>query len=502
MTPSLRQRLLAGVVVIALAGVARGVAAQAAAPTAQPNCYASVESWALSSAADCPLSAFGITLYGVIDVGGGYESHGAPFNGDAKTGVSEVISKVNNGSRWEGVPSGLTQSNLGVKISEQFAPNWFFIGDVNASVDPYSLKLVNGPKSLVDNNDVALAHQTTSSDSARSGALDNQRGIIGVSNSEFGTLTFGHQNSLSADLIGAYDPQGGAYAFSLIGNSSTFVAGTGDTELSHFNRSVKYLLSYQHVHVGAIAQVGGYDQRNNARGAYQIDLGGELHGLSIDAVYSHETNAVALSSYSSGAPTPDTLKATLADVSAGVIAAKYTWRAITVFGGYQYARLSTPSDLFGATATANGGTLILNGGYPAVVQANAYVNPKDLQVFWFGGRYKVLSNLAFDAAFYEATQNNYTNAATKYNIGGSASKVGIGCGPNLNPAISGATPQGANAGACAGTEYAVSALLDWRVIKRVDLYTGVMYSEVTGGFANGFIQNNNTAFTTGLRFAF
>jgi hypothetical protein len=29
-----------------------------------------------------------------------------------------------------------------------------------------------------------------------------------------------------------------------------------------------------------------------------------------------------------------------------------------------------------------------------------------------------------------------------------------------------------------------------------------MYSEVSGGFANGFIQNNNTAFTTGARFAF
>jgi hypothetical protein len=48
----------------------------------------------------------------------------------------------------------------------------------------------------------------------------------------------------------------------------------------------------------------------------------------------------------------------------------------------------------------------------------------------------------------------------------------------------------------------LSAALDWRVLKRLDLYTGVMYSEVSGGFANGFIQNNNTAFTTGLRVAF
>jgi len=36
----------------------------------------------------------------------------------------------------------------------------------------------------------------------------------------------------------------------------------------------------------------------------------------------------------------------------------------------------------------------------------------------------------------------------------------------------------------------------------LDLYTGVMYSAVSGGLANGFIVNNNTAFTTGVRLAF
>jgi hypothetical protein len=80
--------------------------------------------------------------------------------------------------------------------------------------------------------------------------------------------------------------------------------------------------------------------------------------------------------------------------------------------------------------------------------------------------------------------------------------VGIGCGPNLNPAIPGSTPQGSNTAACAGSEYALSAELDWRPVKRVDLYTGVMYSEVSGGIANGYIESNNTAFTTGLRLAF
>jgi predicted porin len=488
-------------IAVLTAGVAGAASAQTVA-AAKPDCFSSFSSWFDASAADCPLSAFGITAYGTIDVGGGYQTHGAPFNGDAKTGVSELISKVNNASRWQFVPNGLAQSNFGIKMKEEFASNWFLIGDVNFGFDPYSLRLTNGPRSLVDNNNVPLAMESTNADSARSTGWDNTRAYIGFSNPTYGTLTFGRQYTLSNDLVAQYDPLGGAYAFSAIGNSSTFVAGTGDTEMSVYNTSVKYQLTYDHFRAGADVQTGGFDQRNNAESAYQFDLGGDVGHFSADAVYSNAKDASTLSNYTSGAPTPDTLKATLVNISAVVIAAKYKLPSLTVFGGYEYAQLSSPSDLFGATATANGGTLILNGGYPAVIQANAYVNPKNLQVFWLGGKYNILSNLDFDAAFYDVQQNNYTNAATKYNIGGGKSAVGIGCGPNLNSAISGSTPQGSNAASCPGSEYVLSALLDWRPVKRVDLYTGVMYSKVSGGLANGYIQDNNTAWTTGVRFAF
>lgn len=488
-----------------MTGAAGGAFAQTATATAtaaKPNCLATFSSWLNSSAADCPLSGYGVTFYGVIDVGGGYETHAAPFNGDSKQGVGELISKINNRSLWQAVPNGLSQSNFGVKIKEQIVPNWFLIGDVNAGFDPLSFRFSNGPKSLTENNNVPLASQTYNSDSARSTGWDNTRGYVGLSNATFGTLTVGRQTSFSNDLVASYDPYGTSYAFSAIGNSSTFVAGTGDTELSRYGMSVKYQLTYDHFRVGGLTQIGGYAQNNNAESAYQIDLGGDFGGLSIDANYSYAKDAVTLSNYTSGAPTPDTLKATLADVNAGVIAAKYKWRQFTAFGGYEYARLSSPSDLFGATATANGQTLTLNGGYPAVVQANVYVNPKIQQVAWLGGRYSILKNLDFNTAYYYIQQNNFTNSATKYNTGGSATKTGVGCGANLNPAIPGSTPQGSNAAACAGNENVVSGELDWRPVKRVDLYTGVMYSAVSGGLANGYIVNNNTAWTTGVRLTF
>jgi len=501
----LHKMLLASAAGLALAGAAQAadIPTKKTPPVAaKPNCYASFWTWLDSTAADCPLSAYGVTVYGTIDMGGGYETNASRFNKDYPQGVGELIAKYSNGARWQLVPNGLSQSNVGVKIKEQIVPNWFVVGDVNLGFDPYSMRFADGPKSLVDNNDVSLADQTANSDSSRSTGWDNTRAYLGVSNSTFGTLTAGRQYAFSNDLSSAYDPFGGSYAFSMIGNSSTFVGGTGDTETARYNTSVKYQVTYNGFRAGALAQVGGWEQGNGAESAYQFDLGGDIGGLSLDAVYAYAKDAVTLSNYPSGAPTPDTLKATLADVNAGVIGAKYKWQSLTVFGGYEYARLSSPSDPYGATGAKNGDTLTFNGGYPGVVQADAYVNPKDLQVLWVGGKYGILSNLDFIAGYYYAWQNNYTNPDTKYNTGGTSTAKGVGCGPNLNPAIPGATPQGSNAAACAGHEDAVSAMLDWRPVKRVDLYAGVMYSEVAGGMANGFIHSNNTAYTSGVRVNF
>ena len=42
----------------------------------KPNCWASVWDWLNSSAADCPISAYGITLYGTLDVNATYLNEG------------------------------------------------------------------------------------------------------------------------------------------------------------------------------------------------------------------------------------------------------------------------------------------------------------------------------------------------------------------------------------------------------------------------------------------
>ncbi len=139
-------RNLGAILLGSVAGLALIGAAQAAdlptkkAPIAPPpaNCYASFWSWLDSTAADCPLSLYGVTVYGQVDVGGGYETAATKFNPDYPNGVYETPNKSSGKAAWQWVPNGLSQSNVGVKIKEQVVPGWYIVGDANFGFDPYS----------------------------------------------------------------------------------------------------------------------------------------------------------------------------------------------------------------------------------------------------------------------------------------------------------------------------------------------------------------------------
>lgn len=515
---ALKLVIMAGGVTAILAGAAQAAdlpTKKEAAPPPAASCYSSFMTWLESSAADCPLSVAGITLYGTIDAGAGYETNGARFNASYPNGVSELISKFNNGDRWQWVPNGLSQSNVGVKVKEQIVPNWYFVGDVNFGFNPYSLQFANGPQSLLDENATKLGYQQANGNSSRAFGPINTRAYVGVSNTTYGTLTAGRQYSFTNDVSSAYDPFGGAYAFSLIGTSGTVLAGTGFTETARANTSIKYQVAYNGLRAGAFWQFGGLEQGNGSNGAFQADIGADFNGFSFDAIYAYAQDALVLKSYAgslpTGVPDPDnTLKAYVGNINAGVLTGKYVWNALTLYAGYEYAQLSSASNLYGASANGKtGGWYVnfVNSGSPGIIQANQFVNPEVLQVLWIGGKYALTPDLSAAAGYYYEWQNNYTNEYTSYNVPVSkahpkGTATGVGCGPNPTPAITGASPQGSNAGACAGNTNVFSAMLDWKPYKRLDVYGGFMYSIVSGGMANGYIQNNNWAPTVGLRLSF
>ena len=53
---------------------------------------------------------------------------------------------------------------------------------------------------------------------------------------------------------------------------------------------------------------------------------------------------------------------------------------------------------------------------------------------------------------------------------------------------------------CAGTYDAISGAVDWRFAPKWDAYFGLMYNQVNGGLALGFLQHNNIDPTVSVRF--
>ena len=459
---------------------------------APASCFSGVYAFFDAAPKDCPLTWNGITLYGAIDTGFGYSSHGAAFNPSYPQGVQELVAKFSKGPMWQLVPNGLQRSNIGLSAISPLASGWSLVGNVNTDFDPYSLRFANGPASLVDNNTKTLAQQSANGDSNRAGQFDNTQGYIGVSNPVFGTLTIGRLNAFSADLVTAYDAMQGAYAFSLIGNSATYVSGVGDTETARYESAIKYIWGDARLHAGATWQFGGYALGNGADGAVQFNIGGAVSSLSVDAVYSYARDAVSLSLYGAN-PLPagvvqTDLKATLADIQGAILALKYDLGKWKLYGGYEYAVISAPSDNHASGFSSLGGYSVL----PGAVNSTAYLNNKHLQVGWIGARYQLLQNVDVAGAYYVAYQNDYAPVGSKSGV----------CGPNNVAAIPGATPHGTMNTFCSGYLQAVSALIDYKPVKRVDLYAGFMYSVASGGLASGYVNNENFAPTAGVRIAF
>src|SRR5262245_48488969 len=198
------------VTILAAAGACCGVEAADAAPKTCTGLWDFIET-------DCQLTWYGITLYGAIDAGFGWQSHGAPFDPRSPRGASYTVQRYSRSSRWALAANGLQNSFIRSKGTEPNGRNTSLILPLDAAFDPYSFKLSHGRGSAAHSAGVPEDQQTSWADSSRAGQWYNGNGYVGLSSPSYGTLTVFRQNALTYDGVLEYDPMGASYAFSPLG---------------------------------------------------------------------------------------------------------------------------------------------------------------------------------------------------------------------------------------------------------------------------------------------
>jgi predicted porin len=419
----------------------------------------------------------GITLYGIVDVGLQYQTHGVPVSDYFPAGTESIISKNSNGSVTGITPSNLSQSRIGLAGKEPIVADLNGIFRMETFFNTQSGQLSDGLKSLALNNGKSLNTQGTNVDTSVAGQAFAGALYAGLSSATYGTLTFGRHPTLIADGVSKYDPMGAAQAFSVIGFSGT-AAGGGDTEDRRLDSSLKYTAKYDFVHFGALYQFNGANGAANT--AEQVQLGADYGGGSIDAYYAKKRDAIAASALNTkqfdnlptlGYSASNSLNATISDNTTYGAMLSYNFGAPTVFAGYEHIKFENPSTPLAA------GSLTIGGYVLAYTTNDAYTINKVLQVYWAGAKVWATPELELTAAYYGYKQNSYAGGAD------------AGCNTNVSAA-------------CSGTLNAFAALGDYHFTKRFDVYLGSMWSGVENGLSNDYLNKATITTTTGFRFKF
>jgi predicted porin len=167
---------------------------------------------------------------------------------------------------------------------------------------------------------------------------------------------------------------------------------------------------------------------------------------------------------------------TISDNQTYSIMAMYDFGAPKLFAGYEHIQYANPRTPLEAGYVDEGGYILAfvnvqSGG------TSTFVKDKDVSIYWVGAKYAFTPRFDLTAAYYGLKQSSYATGAN------------TGCSTN-------------KAGNCSGTENVYSLLADLRLSKRFDAYAGAMYSAVSGGLSNGFLNTHTAVPTIGVRFKF
>ena len=437
---------------------------------------------AVAAALAAPALAFAdtgassVSLYGVLDLGVAQMTNAGDFGPTFVTGANPTGSNSRLGTTRGMMNGGESQSRWGIKGSEdlgngssaffqlesafslgngQLATSGLAGGANKANVNPYT-----GTGGI--NNGVMIA------DTALNGQLFNRMALIGLSDADLGEVRFGRQYSLQLDVIGSvgggYDPVN-AQMFSPINFSGSY-GGGGFTDNSRVDNAIKYSKKIGNFNVNAMYGLGGMANASSARSNFQANAGYEADTFGVQAVAQYANDSTNISPNAA----PNTVNVQYADLTSYMLAGR--WQVVeplTLKAGYERMEISAPSNY--------GNDLGIGQiyGYNVGTTSAFTGGQKNINVYWLGANYQVAPATKISLGFYDVKTPSFT---------GSGSVAGAD-----------------------GTDKYYSAMVEYNLSKKTNLYAAVMHDVKSGGLlvvgtsGPGSISAFNT-YGAGLRVKF
>ncbi len=403
-----------------------------------------------------------VSLYGILDVGVATLSHAGDFSPTFVTGAVPIgVSPQKLGTTTGMMNGGEKQTRWGVKGWEDLGngnkaffqlESAFSVGTGALGTSALAGSCQPGAKPYL----CGAGSSNMIADTSLNNQLFGRNAFVGVSNTAYGALTFGRQNSLDLDVItataGGYDPVN-AQMFSPI-NFSGFYGGGGATDSARVDNAVKYSNKFYGVDLNAMYGFGGMAGNNSERNSGQLGLGLERDRFGVEVVgqYARDTTQIG------AAPQANTVNAEFMDLHSFTGALRYSATdALNLKLGVQNIRWSTPTGN-GASSPLAGMTQLYTYTLNPIGSGSTVLNGvKEYNVYWFGANYQATPKLKFSVAQYDVVVKAGTYAA---NANQSTYAPGSG-----NPS---------------GGDRYTSFLVDYDLSKRTNLYAGYMHDEKNG----------------------
>ncbi len=341
------------------------------------------------------------------------------------------------------------------------------IFDLESGFDVISGQLNNAAGSIAANPKITnaagqLIQQSVNTDSSLNGQLFNRQAWVGLSDQNLGALTLGRQNNPMKDVFAAYDPVK-SDTFSPFGESGAYGGGGGVSESARMDDSIKYENTFgDSLKLAVVYQFGNSaGTGTNGTTGYALRLGYENDTFGVQAVYNNFTDALVATS----STTPGDIALNPYDTDAYLLAGKYKpMQDLTLDAGYEKFTRKSPSDVMNIQSIWG---YTVSSSTPATGFTTSGQS-QDYDIYYLGGDYNLAPKWNLSVGYYHDAIGQLSDVTNKD-----------------------------------GTIQTVSAVLDYKMFKMVDVYAALTTNNFSGNaFPSASFNTSVTAYAVGARLKF